>query len=194
MRYILNNSGYVEEISFTHGIECNNKICIEYTGSVPEGYENLAEWSDNANINAYKIVDGNLTYDSEEDTRLQNLWASQQENNNNDSKSKYDLIFDGALTQIGTNYDLEKPITDYDFLVVSAGADGEYYKNAITIPVADVHYSSSEKYTYGISVNKGGAHYFVGFVFPSANTIRLWDRNSEYWGLGHVTKIYGIKL
>lgn len=78
MRYILKDTGYIEEISFTHEIECNNKTCIEYTGSVPSGYESLAEWCDNANINAYKIVDGNLTYDSEEDNRLQSLWASQQ--------------------------------------------------------------------------------------------------------------------
>jgi hypothetical protein len=77
MRYILKDTGYIEAISFTHGIECNNKGCIEYTGSVPDGYDNLAEWSDNANINAYKIVDGNLTYDSEEDARLQELWANQ---------------------------------------------------------------------------------------------------------------------
>lgn len=80
MRYILNDSGFIETISFDYQVECNNKSCTEYTGSVPTGYESLAEWSELANINAYKIVNGNLTYDSNEDTRLQNLWASQQAN------------------------------------------------------------------------------------------------------------------
>lgn len=94
MRYILNDSGYIEEISFTHGIVCNNKTCIEYTGSVPEGYESLAEWSDNANINAYKIVDENLVYDSTEDTRLQNLWASQQKTN---VSGEYDSLPVGSI-------------------------------------------------------------------------------------------------
>lgn len=81
MRYILNDSGYIETISFNYQVECNNKSCIEYTGEVPTGYENLSEWSELANINAYKIVEGNLTFDSTEDTRLQELWASQQISN-----------------------------------------------------------------------------------------------------------------
>lgn len=82
MRYILNDSGFIETISFTYEIECNNKTCIEYTGSVPTGYESLAIWSETANINAYKIVDGNLTYDSDEDARLQELWETQSHNQN----------------------------------------------------------------------------------------------------------------
>lgn len=77
MRYILNDSGYIEAISFGCSIECKDKTCTEYTGSIPEGYETLAIWSETANINAYKIVDGNLTYDSTEDTRLKTLWANQ---------------------------------------------------------------------------------------------------------------------
>lgn len=87
MRYILNDSGYIEAISFNNAMTCNNKSCTEYTGSVPTGYESLEEWNENANINAYKIVDGNLTYDSAEDTRLQALWESQL--NANSVTTKY---------------------------------------------------------------------------------------------------------
>ena len=145
-------------------------------------------------VSGTAILNGNVV-DSLEDNSTTNAPSQRAVNESiNNSKTKYERIFNGALTEAGKDYNLEKPITDYDFLVVSAGADGEYYKNTITIPVADVHFVTTEKYTYGISVNKGNAHYFVGFVFPSANTIRLWDRNSNYWGLGHVTKIYGIKL
>ena len=89
MRYILNDSGYIETVSFNGLVECNDKTCTEYTGTIPTDYENLAEWSENANINAYKIVEGNLVFDSDEDTRLQNLWTSQkQKTENTTSNSK----------------------------------------------------------------------------------------------------------
>lgn len=81
MRYITNENGYIQAVSFNNLLECQNKSCTEYIGTVPTGYETLAEWNENANINAYKIVDGNLVFDSEEDARLQSLWASQQANN-----------------------------------------------------------------------------------------------------------------
>lgn len=82
MRYILNDSGFIQAVSFNNLLECQNKSCTEYTGTIPTGYETLAIWSETANINAYKIVDGNLTYDSEEDARLQSLWAIQENENN----------------------------------------------------------------------------------------------------------------
>ena len=87
MRYILNDSGYIEAVSFNNAMMCSNKTCTEYTGTVPTGYENLAEWSENANINAYKIVNGNLTYDSTEDARLQSLWESQLSNSSGETNT-----------------------------------------------------------------------------------------------------------
>ena len=86
MRYILNDSGYIQAVSFNNLLECQNKTCTEYTGTIPTGYENLAIWSETANINAYKIVNGNLTYDSEEDARLQSLWASQEASSSGSSE------------------------------------------------------------------------------------------------------------
>ena len=71
MRYILSDTGYIDAIAFGATIECKNKSCTEYTGTVPSGYTSLCEWADNANIRAYKIVDGNLVFDEEEDDRLQ---------------------------------------------------------------------------------------------------------------------------
>lgn len=110
MRYILNDLGYIETISFSCEIECNGKTCTEYTGAIPTGYETLAEWSENANINAYKIVDGNLTYDSNEDTRLQNLWANQQTTDvagiiesGSNSNGHYTKFADGTLICRGKN-------------------------------------------------------------------------------------------
>lgn len=79
MRYILDDLGYIEEVSF-YQMVCNDKTCTEYTGTIPEGYETLEEWAKNANIRAYKIVDGNLTYDSDRDTALQEEWSKCNDN------------------------------------------------------------------------------------------------------------------
>lgn len=62
MRYILDDNGYVESVSCNH-IECDFKGCTEYKGLIPLGYYSLEEWAIKGNIRAYKIVDGNLTYD-----------------------------------------------------------------------------------------------------------------------------------
>lgn len=74
MRYILDDSGYIHSVSCSH-IECNNKGCTEYTGTVPSGYSSLQEWATTANIRAYKIVNGDLTYDSARDAELKAAWA-----------------------------------------------------------------------------------------------------------------------
>lgn len=81
MRYILDNTGYVEEVVFGAVVICNNKSCTEYIGSIPEGYTSLEEWADTANIRAYKIVSGNLVYDSTRDAELQALWKTESTNN-----------------------------------------------------------------------------------------------------------------
>lgn len=76
MRYTLNDAGYIETISFLHVVECNNKTCTEYIGTIPEGYSSLAEWSENAVIQAYKIVDGNLVYDADKENQLITQWEN----------------------------------------------------------------------------------------------------------------------
>ena len=76
MRYILDSNGYIESVSCTP-IVCNNKGCTEYTGNVPEGYSSLEEWATTANVRAYKVVDGQLVYDSAKDTELQNLYKTE---------------------------------------------------------------------------------------------------------------------
>lgn len=81
MRYILDDLGYIEEVTFGGLIQCNNKSCTEYTGKVPEGYESLEEWDLEANIRAYKIVDGNLVYDDKRDAKLQEQCEIEAEKN-----------------------------------------------------------------------------------------------------------------
>lgn len=81
MRYILTDDGYIDEISFGNPLECKNKNCIEYTGSIPTGYTSLEEWSENANIQAYKVENGNLVYYQAKATELQTLWNNQRNSN-----------------------------------------------------------------------------------------------------------------
>lgn len=73
MRYELDTNNYISNVFFG----CNSGTCTEYTGTVPEGYSSLVEWADKANIRAYKIVDGNLTYDEARDTELQAEFAAE---------------------------------------------------------------------------------------------------------------------
>lgn len=74
MRYILDDSGYIDSVSCTP-FNCKDKSCQEYTGTIPSGYDTLQEWAQNANIRAYKIVSGNLVYDAAKDAELNAKWA-----------------------------------------------------------------------------------------------------------------------
>lgn len=61
MRYRLDANGYVESVFWG----CYSNGCAEYTGTIPNGYTDLNDWSENALINAYYLVDGNLVLDAE---------------------------------------------------------------------------------------------------------------------------------
>lgn len=61
MRYRLDANGYVESVFWG----CYSNGCAEYTGTVPNGYTDLNDWSTNALINAYYLVNGNLVLDEE---------------------------------------------------------------------------------------------------------------------------------
>lgn len=65
MRYILNSSGYIYDVSFGADIYCDLGDCVEYTGEIPADYSTLEEWHDEEidRLNAWKVVDGNLVYD-----------------------------------------------------------------------------------------------------------------------------------
>ena len=80
MRYILKD-GYIDEISFGATIECKNQTCTEYTGTIPAGYTSLQEWviGEDGKLNAWKMVDGNLVFDSDKYKELQNKYKLEEE-------------------------------------------------------------------------------------------------------------------
>lgn len=77
MRYILDDDGYIESVSFDAHIICKEKECTIYSGNIPTGYKSLEDWATNSNIRAFFISNNNLTYDSERDTYLKTLWESE---------------------------------------------------------------------------------------------------------------------
>ena len=81
MRYELDSSGYISKVFFG----CKSGNCTAYSGSIPSGYKSLVDWSNRANIRAYKIVNGNLTYYSARDTELKTLWNTEAENSKVDN-------------------------------------------------------------------------------------------------------------
>ena len=109
MRYILDSEGYIEATTFGGFITCNNNTCTEYTGSVPSGYETLEEWNTNANIRAYKIENGNLVYDSDRDTALQELWQMESKN------SQPITIVAGTWTPVLNALNETAPTVEYTF-------------------------------------------------------------------------------
>lgn len=77
MRYEIDKNNYITAVYFN----CNSGSCTEYTGNIPDGYTSLEEWASNAHIQAYKIVEGNLVYDSVRDAELQEQWELEEADN-----------------------------------------------------------------------------------------------------------------
>lgn len=65
MRYIANDSGYVQEVSFGADIQCNGSDCTEYTGGVPSGFDSLIDWfiKEGDKLYRWKIENKQLTLD-----------------------------------------------------------------------------------------------------------------------------------
>ena len=97
MRYELDENGYICKVFFG----CLSGTCTKYEGTVPAGYTTLEEWVQNANIRAYKIVDGNLTHDAERDAQLLLEWQVEWEKYRPPTIEELDLKLDetNAATQ-----------------------------------------------------------------------------------------------
>ena len=77
MRYELDEENYIYKVYFG----CASGSCKGYTGIIPDGYETLAEWAENENIRAYKIVEGNLVYDNKKAAEIEAQCEIEAQNN-----------------------------------------------------------------------------------------------------------------
>lgn len=136
MRYILDDLGYIEEVSFNALIECNNKTCTEYTGSIPSGYNSLDEWLSNSNIRAFFIEDGNLVYDADRDAILQAQYESELGLTDNHINFCNGLLrIEGGYESITTsenvveslNITFDTPFSKVPIIVVSPENDSTYF-------------------------------------------------------------------
>ncbi len=105
MRYILKD-GYIDEISFGATIECKNQTCIEYAGTIPTGYENLVEWAigEEGKLNAWKIVDDDLVFDSTRYARLQKIYAKEEKENSFITNKQLKEYLYGTTKQVSDQY------------------------------------------------------------------------------------------
>lgn len=171
MRYILDNLGYIEAVSCTH-IECNNKSCQEYTGTIPDGYSSFAEWAEKVNIRAYKIVDGNLTLDTARAAELEAEWAICK-----DPKIVYDMTLTTAVNSIDvTGLDMVRDGGEYEFeFIHSEATTGDIY---ITFNDLDAGYYQEGLY-HSNNLTANGTLTTVSFYRPNMTGI--------YYGTGGST-------
>lgn len=166
MFYILDNLGYIEEVS-THYIERDNKTCTEYTGAIPEGYETLADWVLNANIRAYKITNGNLVYDANRDAALQAEYNARLLPN--------EFILYESTNGSNGNITLNDSVTNYKYIeILYRNNDSVFNSVKIETPNGKVVSLSALTVTGGVIYAKTKA------VAINNNTI------STKWTNGHV--------
>lgn len=178
MRYILDETGYIYEVNWG----CETGECTAYTGTIPEGYESLEGWYNNANIRAYKIVDGNLVYDAQRDAELEAQYEVEAERNANasvgyvnDKLNQMASLYDSNLKKTTTDLVIEdaseysipeiviesKELFDKDNITKGAyptqdGGTGNYFTWNTTDYMEVIH---NEKYCYKGLTNTGNAPY-----------------------------------
>lgn len=78
MQYIVDDDKYLLHISFGSVVKYGDKTSEEYTGDIPEGYDSLEEWfievNGNEALNAWKVVDSTLVFDSNKYNKLVNKY------------------------------------------------------------------------------------------------------------------------
>lgn len=175
MRYILDDLGYIEEISFGGYIECNNKTCTEYTGAIPEGYDSLIDWVEKANIRAYKLVDGNLVFDETRAAELEKEYRIYK-----DPKIVYDITLTENTDIIeAKGLDMEADGGEYEFELIHA----ETEEGDLSITFNDIttgYYQHGVYYSAGLTAN------------GTLNQTTFYRKGMDriYYGTGGTTSIY----
>lgn len=102
MRYELDENDYVLSVFFG----CSSGYCTGYEGEIPSGYSTIEEWALNANIRAYKMIEGNLVFDEARNKELEELYAKEAKDNScvrfkdlYDLENKIDDVIDLASGQ-----------------------------------------------------------------------------------------------
>ena len=101
---------------------------------------------------------------------------------------------DSNLSAVGT-FTLNEEITNFDFLLVVAGAQSTYFKASTLIKVSDIVYNSADNnHSYMISNYTTAGNFAINFEFPNSTQIKILDRPATSWGQPVISAIYGINL
>lgn len=149
MRYILNGD-YIDAIIFIAPggtLECKDMTCTEYTGAIPEGYSSLEDWhtveGNNERLNAWKIVDGNLTFDEDKYNELQAIYEEESST--------------GGIVKITLPTDLANLSTSYNYFHPFAYSDNDVLTEGkkLTYGSMSADYGDRTDATvYGVTVGK----------------------------------------
>jgi hypothetical protein len=76
MRYVIDESNYVKAISFGTTMEYNECVCVEYTGPVPSGWNDLEAWyfDEGNKLWRWQIIDGELVMDESATAPQEGNW------------------------------------------------------------------------------------------------------------------------
>lgn len=146
MRYQLDEEGYVIEVNWG----CTTGNCIEYNGEVPEGYIDLEDWFENANLRAYKVVNGNLILDTVKNENLGQLYAKEAEENCGASKKYVNDTLKKSTAVVTDELATEKNGNDL-FILDDAGNYEVPYLKIKSNAVQNIKVVSSNKNILGIS-------------------------------------------
>lgn len=168
MRYILNNDGYVRICSDTF-ITCENKTCTAYTGTVPDGYDNLADWlsKETERLNAWKIENGNLVFDEDKYNQLKAIYEAETKANTPVEGGIVKITLPTDLANLSTSYNYFHPFNYSDNDVLTEG-------NKLTYGSMSVDYGDRTGATvYGVTVGED-----VSYVRVTSN-VRILNNSTS---------------
>jgi hypothetical protein len=97
MFYTLYNTDYIQNVYF--GCTNAEETAIEYVGDMPAGYTSFEDWAEQENINAWRVVEGDLVYDASKDEELQEQYNADHEDNRHiTNKELQDTLANTSLT------------------------------------------------------------------------------------------------
>lgn len=210
IRYEIDENNYISAVYFN----CYGSACAEYTGTIPDGYTSLEDWASNATIQAYKIVDSNLVYDSVRDEQLQAQWEEELQNN---TPKEYELPTASATTLGGVKVGAGLAINEGVLSATGGGtADSIDWSNVQNKPTKVSQFTNDADYQTASQVeatvtgkgyqtasdvntivnNEINAKiptaldfYPVGSIYMSVNNVNpnsLFGGTWEVWGSGRV--------
>lgn len=171
MRYILNDEGYIYNVSFGAEIQCDLGTCTEYKGKVPDGYSSIEEWHDEEidKLNAWKIVDGNLVFDENRCYKLQIKYEQELEENSHITRKELGMMSSEETAIYSDLFPSKSSNTDY---IASADGTDNLSTEEVTLTV-------SKDTTNFIELDFIGNNFLPNTAFSSSSNGINYKQNAD---------------